>query len=247
MSPSTDIRENRSLAAEVKFLVSHALAEQVRSWARSRLAPDPYANGSTGDSYNITSLYFDTRQLDVFHRRGSFGRSKFRIRRYGSGQVAFLERKLKTRGLLTKRRTIVELTELERLARDEAQRAWAGRWFHRRLLARELNPVCQISYRRTARVGMTAFGPIRLTVDDGLRAHRVAGIGFSSEQGSALVEEQSIVELKFCYGLPAVFKQLVEEFALAPQPFSKYRVAAAALGLATTTSDTQSNVQPQYA
>jgi hypothetical protein len=37
----------------------------------------------------------------VFHRRGSFGRSKYRIRRYGEAQVGFLERKLKTRGLLT--------------------------------------------------------------------------------------------------------------------------------------------------
>lgn len=248
MSPSTDIRENRALATELKFPVSHALAEQVRNWARSRLAPDPFANGPTGDSYDITSLYFDTCQFDVFHRRGSFGRSKFRIRRYGAARVAFLERKLKTRGLLTKRRTIVRLGELEYLSRTEPRYDWAGRWFHRRLLARELNPVCQIAYRRTARVAMTAFGPIRITLDSDLCAVPVTAVGFIVEKGSALVEDQTIVELKFCYGLPAVFKQLVEEFDLTPQPFSKYRAAAAALGLVdAAVPASESNLQPQYA
>ncbi|MFO1515199.1 MAG: hypothetical protein U1F83_20255, partial [Verrucomicrobiota bacterium] len=70
MSPSTDSRENREFASEVKFLISLPLAEQIRDWARARLLPDPYAGGEAGDGYQITSLYFDTAQFDVFHRRG---------------------------------------------------------------------------------------------------------------------------------------------------------------------------------
>src|SRR5688572_28698767 len=107
MSPSINGRENREFASEMKFLVSPALAEQIRGWARAQLSPDPYAGGEAGDSYPITSLYFDTEKFDVFHRRGSYGRSKLRVRRYGQGAVVFLERKLKTRGLLTKRRSMV--------------------------------------------------------------------------------------------------------------------------------------------
>src|SRR6266568_1574161 len=152
MSPSIDLRENREFASELKFVVSHSLAEQIRDWARARLAPDPKASGESSDVYQITSLYFDTKQFDLFHRRGSFGRSKYRIRRYGASEVAYLERKLKTRGLLSKRRSVVKLDDLNRLGESAPDRGWAGYWYHRRLRARRLNPVCQISYRRTARV-----------------------------------------------------------------------------------------------
>src|SRR5213083_985669 len=113
LSSSTELRENREFASEIKFLVGPVLADQIRHWARARLAPDPNAEEEALGAYQITSLYFDTEQSDVFHRRGSFGRSKYRIRRYGQSEVAFLERKLKTRGFLTKRRSIVKLDELE--------------------------------------------------------------------------------------------------------------------------------------
>lgn len=248
MSPSTDSRENREFASEIKFLISRARADQIRSWARARLSADPHAGGAAGDGYQITSLYFDTSQFDVFHRRGSFGRSKYRIRRYGDGEIAFLERKLKTRGLLTKRRSIVPLNELEQLAGDEVERDWPGHWFHRRLLARGLNPVCQISYQRTARVAMTQYGPIRLTLDDNLRAVPTTDWHFNEAEGQLILKDQVILEMKFRYAMPALFKYLVEEFALTPKPFSKYRLAAARLGLVgKPVLDPQENLLPEYA
>jgi hypothetical protein len=248
ISPSISTRENREFASEMKFLVSSDLADQIRGWARGHLRPDPYAGGETGDGYRITSLYFDNEPFDVFHRRGSYGRSKFRIRRYGQEEVAFLERKLKTRGLLTKRRSVVKLDELERLSEPEAKKDWAGYWFHRRLLARGLNPVCQVSYRRTARVAMTPYGPIRLTLDDNLRALPAAGVWFSEQEATPLMDDGIILELKFRFGMPALFKYLVEEFALTPQPFSKYRLAAARLELASVAmAETEENVRPQHA
>jgi hypothetical protein len=231
MSPSTDTRERREFASEVKFLVSPALADQIRGWARGRLAPDPHAVGPQGDAYRITSLYFDTEQSDVFHRRGSYGRAKYRIRRYGESEIVFLERKLKTRGLLAKWRSTVTLDELERLAGDEPERGWSGFWFHRRLQARGLGPICQVSYDRTARVTMTRNGPIRLTLDENLRAVPAAGLWFSERERAAFLEDCVILELKFRRETPALFKYLVEEFALNPRPFSKYRLAAESLGL----------------
>ena len=109
MSPSTETHEARASAWEIMFLITPSLAEQIRGWARTHLVPDPNAQGAHGDSYRITSLYFDTEQMDVFHRRGSYGRGKYRIRRYGQCEVSFLERKLRTRNQLTKRRSMVEL------------------------------------------------------------------------------------------------------------------------------------------
>jgi len=232
MSPSTDTRENREFASEIKFLVTLAIAEQIRDWARVHLKPDPNASGKSGDGYQITSLYFDTDHFDVFHRNGSFGRSKYRVRRYGNSEVVFLERKLKTRGLVTKRRSIIKLDELDGLAGAEPERGWPGFWFHRRFLARNLRPVCQISYHRTARVAMTRHGPIRLTLDENLRALPARDLCFGADEGTLFSEDRIILELKFRYETPVLFKNLAEEFALNPQRISKYRLAMMALGLA---------------
>lgn len=237
MSPSTDTRENRQFASETKFLIAPALAEKIRDWARVRLAADPNASGESNDAcdaYWITSLYFDTDQFDVFHRKGSFGRSKYRVRRYGESRIAFLERKLKTRGLLTKRRSLVKLDELARLTDSPPARGWVGHWFHQRLVARRLKSICEITYRRTARVAMTPYGPIRLTLDEDVRASAAHGVVFNGvSNGRRLSENHVILELKFRFQLPVLFKQLVEEFALNPQPLSKYRLAAVALGFVT--------------
>ncbi len=231
MSPSTDTREYRESACELKFLVNPATAEEIRAWARSHLQPDPHCDGDQADGYRITSLYFDTGNFDVFHRRGSFGRSKYRIRRYGLGEVAFLERKLKTKGLLAKRRSILNLNQLDALHSSPALRDSEAFWFHRRILARGLRPICQIAYRRTARFAVTDLGPIRLTLDDDLRALPLSRLSFDDQTPSNLVlPEQWVLELKFRGELPALFKGFLQDFALAPQAFSKYRHAARVLG-----------------
>jgi hypothetical protein len=234
MSPSTDLRENREFANELKFQVTHLIAEQVRDWARSCLLPDPNAAEGLTDAYYITSLYFDTERLDVFRRNGSYGRSKYRIRRYGPSDFVFLERKLKTKGLVTKRRAAVTLDDLERLAAPETVANWKGKWYHDRLLARRLQAICQISYRRTARVAMTDLGPVRLTLDEDIHALPAQGVKFvNGHAGERLSEDRVIIELKYRGTMPVIFKQLIETFALNPQPVSKYRLAVVALGFAS--------------
>lgn len=233
MSPSTEQRENREFAAELKFLVAPELAEKIRVWARAHLKPDPNADGEQHDLYRITSLYFDTEGFDVFKRNGSFGRSKYRIRRYGSLETVFLERKLKTRGLVSKRRSIVPITELPRLEESTAEHGWAGSWYHQRLLLRHLRTVCQISYNRTARVLMTEKGPIRLTLDEDIRTVPTSGMVYRRvDEGLHMMSDRVILELKYRYELPALFKTLTEEFGLKPEPVSKYRLAIGALGYA---------------
>src|SRR6185503_15586261 len=99
------------------------------------------------------------------------------------------ERKLRTSGWVIKRRTTIPIDELTRLDAGEpiaevesaliqkngnengnGWHDWSGRWFERRLRARDLRPVCQVTYLRTARVGATAAGPFRLTIDSQLMA-----------------------------------------------------------------------------
>jgi hypothetical protein len=224
-------RENRAFAHEVKFLIPAGRAADVRAWARKRLDPDPNAAGAAGDTYRITSLYFDTSAFSVFHREGSHGRAKYRIRRYESAVTVFLERKLRANGIVTKRRTLVALEDLHELQKSDPQ--WRGNWFRRRVAARGMSPACQISYQRTALVTESDTGLVRLTVDDGLCASRVTDAVFAPlTGGNPLLDSQSILEMKFRMAMPVMFKEMVELFRLTAQPVSKYRLAIPALGLA---------------
>ena len=221
----TQTREMRGLASEIKFLVTPAVARDIRAWARLRLNADPHGEGASGDEYRTTSLYFDTPALDVFERRGSYGRAKYRVRRYGEAEFLFLERKMRTSALLAKRRTHIALDDLSLLDEPRFDGAWAGEWFHRRLQARRLAPACQVSYLRTARVAATPDGPARLTLDEDLRALPASGLTFSAEAGAAVLDQHVILELKYRAATPTLFKHLIEEFRLDPQPISKYRMA----------------------
>jgi len=237
--------ETRELAAtEIKFLIDLNCARAISDWARSRIGPDPNAPDETG-YYQTTSLYFDTASRDVLNQRGSYARSKYRVRRYGGGdgEGTFLERKLKKGGMVRKRRSVIGIGDLSRLAQGitesgGAERGWNGYWFHRRLLARQLRPVCQIAYRRLARVTETGSGPLRLTVDQEMRAHRIDHLRFEhGAPGILLSEKQPILELKFRQAMPELFAQLIEEFHLSPATVSKYRLAAAALGISNVPLD----------
>ena len=59
-----------------------------------------------------------------------------------------------------------------------------------------------------------------------------------------------IVEFKFRLGMPILFKELVEKFALTPKRISKYRLAVVALGLVEPPREVEppgETAKPQYA
>ena len=225
MLQGTHTRETRDAAREIKFLVTPDLAAQVLGWARNHLTPDPHGHGPAGDEYRIQSLYLDTDLLSVFHRQGSYARSKYRVRRYGSSEMVFLERKMRTSRLLSKRRTLVPAADLERLQHWSSDATWDGDWFGRRLDVRRVAPVCQVSYRRHALVGLGQYGPMRLTFDEGIIAQKNRTFGFVPEAGAAVASDHVIIEMKYCVDTPAVFRRVVEAFRLIPAPISKYRLS----------------------
>jgi VTC domain-containing protein len=229
MTPAA-ARPARPFICEAKFVVDGSTGRRIREWARTHLDRDPHGGGPFADEYRTTSLYFDTDAGDVFHRRGSFGRAKYRVRRYGEDEVVFLERKLRKPGMLSKRRTVVGLDRLRCLDRRRTDPRWDGDWFHRRLLLRQQKPVCQISYSRIARASSTLEGPARLTLDDDLRATTAREPQFSPEAGRLVLPRLMILELKYGHHLPAIFKRLVEELKLEPERASKYRLGMTALG-----------------
>src|SRR5207302_7532649 len=118
-SPSLAVRGGGA-AYELKFLLDETRAQEVEAWARLRLALDPHGDPALGGAYRTTSLYFDTPELDVYHRSPSYRRRKFRVRRYGSAPLAFLERKAKWGDRVAKRRTSVPEEEWPRLRHAQA-------------------------------------------------------------------------------------------------------------------------------
>ena len=225
-------RDIRIRGSEIKFLVTPDVAAGIRQWARTHLDRDPHGSGAHGDEYETTSVYFDTVNHDVFHRRGSFGRSKYRIRRYGNADAAFLERKMRGAIVLAKRRTTAEIATLDRLAFADIDPEWPGYWFHRRVIARQLRPVCQVSYHRMARLITMNGDVVRLTLDSDLHARALRDVRFLRPSGASITDGRSILELKFVGPAPTLFRSLVERFSLTPQTASKYR-----LGLASITRE----------
>jgi hypothetical protein len=123
--------------------------------------------------------------------------------------------------------------ELKRLVEADPVSGWTGFWYHQRLVLRRLQPICQIAYHRIARVGANGHGPIRLTVDQDIRAQPAQGLAFSDPADGRLVSDgYAIVELKYRREMPVLFKEMVEQFGLNPKRISKYRMALTGLGLA---------------
>ena len=229
-------------AVERRFVVDVALAGEILSWARGELDPDPHGMGTHGDEYELRTTYFDSPSFDVMRRLGSNGRAKYRIRRYNDEEWVFLERKLRTRALLTKRRTAVPIDMVPALSSEEGAPAPAAAWFTKRLELRQLQPVCVIGYERVARQveGMACLS--RLTVDT-----KIHGALFDHRQPFAhptmpLLPGEAIVELKYQGTPPLTFKALVERFSMRPAAVSKYRAAGRALGLAAV-DDVQSEIR----
>lgn len=232
LTDATARRDVRDCASELKFLIPPEKVAEVRRWAHAHLAPDPHGTGDDGDTYRVTSLYFDTAAFDVFRGNGSYGRSKYRVRRYNGDSVVFLERKTKRGEWVCKRRTPVKIELLRRLEEREADVLWSGFWFHRRLLGRQLTPVCQIDYLRTARIGTAEGSRVRLTLDREIHARRIDVQAYDDTSAHTPLSQQDwILELKFQTTLPTLFKRLIADLSPAPRRISKYRLAVSTLRL----------------
>lgn len=231
-------RETRDWAREVKFLVNANIRDAVVHWSRTHLDPDGHGAGSYADEYMTTSLYFETPEFHVYRRHLSYGRSKFRVRRYGHSNIVFLERKFRTDRLLAKRRTTVPLSELEHLAEESPDPTWDGFWFHRRVLLRRLKPFIQMSYDRVARVGASPSGPVRMTIDTNLRVLPMPDRALIPSVGFPLLEDKCIIEVKYRRRLPDLFVQMTQEFGIEVQKVSKYRVGLSALDYPLPAMDT---------
>ncbi|MCA9062880.1 MAG: polyphosphate polymerase domain-containing protein [Planctomycetaceae bacterium] len=234
---------------ELKYLVSHQQAEVLRRWAMERMMPDPFAS-ETGDcSYQITSLYLDTPDFDIFHRQGDRVRGKYRLRRYGTESLIWLETKRKSGSVVRKRRTCIPECDISGrllepdgttepspaepipavLNRNAPTAQWDGEWFRHLIHQHSLRPATVICYRRFAMAADSPRGPIRLTIDDQIQSQPESDwcIPNVSSNRPNLLPDGQILELKFTDVLPPLFRHLLLDNPLDLTAFSKYRAGLA--------------------
>jgi len=224
-------RKPPSGVLELKFVLAPEQVEPVSAWLRSELAPDPHAGED--DRYLVHSLYFDSEDLRSFHREDGRDALKYRVRRYGSEQLVFVEEKRKRRGRVTKQRSQIPLAELARLSNVDPQAAWSANWFCTRVQEGALRVRCQIAYERLARIAVVNGESLRATLDRGIRCAPDPSLGFADLNGGGVHELAPVIlELKYPTALPLPFKHLIRRFGLSPRPISKYRSAILACGLA---------------
>lgn len=235
LSPSLSDHGSAGLmprAYELKFLLGKDEAEPVIAWAGRRLSLDPHGDASLDGAYRSTTIYLDTPGFDVYRRQNAFRRSKYRVRRYGGAPWVFLERKLKSGDRVKKRRSSVGIDDVSLMPQALTLSDWPGRWFHDRVHALRLRPVCRLSYLRTAFIGACPEGPMRLTLDRAI--HGVAAHDWrtdAADGGLHLFAGKVLLELKFMHALPLPFKQLVQSCRLTPTAVSKYRACCDAWGM----------------
>ncbi|MBY0232196.1 MAG: polyphosphate polymerase domain-containing protein, partial [Gemmataceae bacterium] len=227
LSPS--LRKGGGPAFELKYVLTLDEAAQAEEWARSALAPDPH--GKDG-AYRTLSLYCDTPARDVFHRSRGYRRSKYRIRRYEQGGFLHLERKTRRGDRVSKKRSVLALDHLPLVESADPEPEWDWGWFLRQVRFRDLSPAARLGYARTAFVGGCPEGPMRLTIDRGLRGEPAAGWDVGPlRDPRPLLEGKAVLELKYADALPGPFRRLLEILPPnRPGGASKYRLCLRAWG-----------------
>jgi len=232
VSPSLRPRNpGEAPAYELKFLLDDARASAVASRLAGRLHLDPHSNPELGGAYRISTVYCDTSSRAVFHQLGAHRRRKYRLRRYGNESHVYLERKTKRGERVRKRRVTIDDRELAALSQFSSDPEWPAHWFHRQLVKRALEPVCSVQYVRTAYVGTSDEGPLRLTFDREIRARLVNNWSPAwGDDGIPVLSGLVVCEFKFRGALPTVFKAVIQELGLEPTGVSKYRNCFRAAG-----------------
>lgn len=207
--------EENILRKELKFLVSSHQAKLLKQLLKCFCNPDPY-----GESYQVTSIYFDTLDNKALHDKlsGHNRLGKVRLRFYNQDKTA-LKLELKTK----KGDWVVK--ESRACTKDEAEN-----YIERPSLINDCFPISErhliaktaITYARTAFEyrGMK----VRLTIDEhiGISTHRPHLTGDCLYANVSY--DAAIFEIKYSEGLPVHLIKLLSDMGLR-ESLSKYAIA----------------------
>lgn len=153
------------------------------------------------------------------------------VRRYGLTGPLFAEQKTKRGQEVRKRRSPVPDGLVAPFMAVTPCEGWACEWFRTETAARNLRPVCRVSYDRVAYMGKAADGgAVRVTFDRNVLGALAHGWDAVPVVGPELLPRHVICE--FRVAMPVMFKAIIE--ALAPATVSKYRLFMSTARVPTT-------------
>ena len=209
---------------EKKYLLNPEQYQKIRAGLA------PYMEADEHGRYTICNLYYDTPDFQLI--RASLDKpvykEKLRMRSYGvpaDGDSVFVELKKKYKGVVYKRRTVMEAGEaLDYLAgrcspRAKDQICREIDWFLGRY-----HPVPQvfIAYDREALAGLEDR-VLRVTFDIDLRWRDTALDLRSGDGGERITSrDQILMEIKIPGSAPVWLSRLLSENSVFPTSFSKY-------------------------
>lgn len=224
----------------IKRFNRYEIKYQVRAAALRTLIPDLLAflqrdaHGAASGFYSVSSLYFDTPDLDCFRNKldGLLYRRKLRIRTYPDAPAApaFVEVKQRVNRTVQKRRVPMALDDAYALCSghryqldDEQDQAVADE-VHYLVEALRLSPQVVVTYCRQAFVGHFVDPGLRVTFDTMVRSRRA---GFDLEQADrprSLVwpADVAIMELKMNERIPHWLSNLLARHECFLTRVSKY-------------------------
>ena len=208
---------------EYKYILTYKQYESIIEEIKTRLKEDEH--GST----TIQSLYFDTPNYRLIREsvEKPLFKEKLRLRSYGlvgERDLAFLEMKRKSQGVVYKRRA--KLTEGEAFAfMNYENDGYDSQIFKELKYFRDyyvdLKPVVLLLYDRDAYFD----GDLRITFDTNVR-YRLENLNLSTSlDGIQLDEGIIIMEIKTINGMPLWLVEMLSNNKIYKSSYSKYGMA----------------------
>lgn len=217
---------------EKKYRLSDAQHRLLLERLRPYMNEDKFCKH--GRFYSITNLYFDTWD-DLLIRRSiekPVYKEKIRLRSYGVPRMedkVYLEIKKKYKGIVNKRRTVLRLVEAYEFLLEgkvPKEREYVNYQVLKELeyimKLYEPEPKLYLAYDRLALHGKEDK-ELRVTFDKNVRGRREALRLEAGDQGEQIIaSDEWIMEIKTLGGMPVWLSELLSEFQIYTQSFSKY-------------------------
>ena len=223
---------------ELKYLISEAVAVEIRQFIGSFLEIDEFGASRPDLSYPVHSLYLDSPLLVTYWHtiNGNKNRYKLRIRFYDDrpDSPVFLEIKrrmndaiLKQRGAL-KREFIGsfmngQLPEASMIASKDPKQMGAVMRFHELMQKHQARPTAHVFYMREAWIS-PYDNSVRVTMDRNVLCVPESTTDFKAEVDDpvCVFGRKVVLELKFTGRFPNWFRDLVQSFGLMQCSAAKY-------------------------
>lgn len=217
---------------EYKYILSDGEFEKMTELLEEHMTLDSY--NKDGKPYTISNIYYDTEDDEFIRRSVSRPayKEKLRLRAYGvpeSGDKVFLEIKKKYRGIVNKRRTVLELDEAYRFI-ENGNIGEIKDYMNRQVIheleymfsTNALVPKVYIAYDRIAYFGKEDNN-LRISFDTNIRTRRHdLRLENGGETQPLLQKNCWVMEIKDRWSMPVWLAHILSESGIVKRSFSKY-------------------------